>query len=275
VGSSGLEKYWLDQLHRDLDPYAEKVDLRYLANLPMNELLRRIADLPSHTVIVSTFFFQDATGQFLLPEEALDLIARTAHAPVYGIYSSYIGHGVVGGRMTNPEITGKKLADLAVPVLNGENAANIPFVHDDSIRDTVDWREVQHWGIKESRLPPSTLELFREPSAWERYRGLILGVIAIGILQSLLILALILNIRRRRGAEKGLLREKSLADAVIEGLPGIFVLQDQTGRNVRWNKNMASITRQRPDEVGTLGNVAEGDRQKVGLARDEVFRHGR
>ena len=274
VGSSGLEKYWLDQLHNELDPYAEKVDLRFLANLPMNELLQRIADLPPHSVIVNTFFFQDAGGQFLLPEEVLDLIARTAHAPIYGIYSSYIGHGVVGGRMTNPEITAKKLADLAVPVLNGENARNIPIVRDDSVRDTVDGRELRHWGISESRLPPSTLELFREPSAWVRYRTLILSVIAIGIFQSLLIVALILNIKRRRGAEKALLREKSLADAVIEGLPGIFVLQDKTGKNIRWNRNMESISRQRPDEVETLGNVAEPDRQKVGLARDEVFRNG-
>src|SRR5262249_7344358 len=61
VGSSALEKYWLDQLHNDLDPYAEKVDLRYLANLQMKELLQRVADLPPHTIILNTFFFQDAT----------------------------------------------------------------------------------------------------------------------------------------------------------------------------------------------------------------------
>lgn len=274
VGSSALEKYWLDQLHNDLDPYAEKVDLRYLANLQMKELLQRVADLPPHTIILNTFFFQDATGQFLLPEETLDLIARTAHVPMYGIYSSYIGHGVVGGLMTNPELTGKKLADLAVPVLNGERASNIPIVRDDSMRDTVDGRELQRWGISERRLPASTLELFREPSGWERYRTLVLAVTAIGILQTLLIVGLILNIRGRRDAEKALLREKALADAVIEGLPGIFVLQDQQGRNVRWNKNMELTVRQRPDEAGNLSNIAGHDREKVRLARDDVFTRG-
>jgi len=274
VGSSALEKYWLDQLHNDLDPYAEKVDLRYLANLQMKELLQRVADLPPHTIILNTFFFQDATGQFLLPEETLDLIRRSAHVPIYGIYSSYIGHGVVGGLMTNPELTGKKLADLAVPVLNGERASNIPIVRDDSMRDTVDGRELQRWGISESRLPASTLELFREPSGWERYRTLVLAVTAIGLLQTLLIVGLILNIRGRRGAEKALLREKALADAVIEGLPGVFVLQDQQGRNIRWNKNMELTIRQRPDEAGNLSNIAGHDRAKVRLARDAVFSRG-
>ena len=274
VGSSNLEKYWLDQLHNDLDPYAEKVDLRYLANLPMNELLQRIAELPPHTIILNTFFFEDASGQFLLPEETLDLIARSAHVPIYGIYSSYIGHGVVGGLMTNPEITGKKLADLAVPVLNGERASSIPIVRDDSMRDTVDGRELRRWGIGEYRLPPSTLELFREPSEWERYRTLVLLVTSVGIFQTLLIVGLILNIRRRRGAEKALLREKSLADAVIEGLPGVFVLQDESGRNIRWNRNMELTIRHRPDKVGDLGNIAADDREKARLARQEVFKHG-
>jgi hypothetical protein len=78
----------------------------YLAGLPMQELLRQVAALPPHTVVLSTFFFEDGSGQFFLPEEALDLITRASRAPVYGIYSPYIGHGVVGGHMTNPEKLG-------------------------------------------------------------------------------------------------------------------------------------------------------------------------
>src|SRR5208283_4493861 len=102
--------------------------------LTMNELLRRVAQLPPHTVILSTIFIEDAWGQFFLQEEALDLITRAANAPVYGIYSSYIGHGVVGGRMTDPENLGRRIAGLAGRVLNGENAASIPIVVDNSSR---------------------------------------------------------------------------------------------------------------------------------------------
>jgi PAS domain S-box-containing protein len=274
VGSSYLEKYWLDQLHQDLEPFAEKVDLRFLADLPINELLSRVAQLPPHTIILSTFFFQDQTGQFLRPEEVSDLMAQTAHAPIYGIYSNYIGHGVVGGRMTDSAITGRKAADLAIAVLNGQSAGSIPFVKDDSLQDMVDGRQLHRWDISESRLPPGVVELYREPSAWERYRTLILLVTSVGILQTFLIFALILNIRRRRNAEKGLLREKSLADAVIEGLPGIFVLQDEAGKNLRWNRNMDSISRYNPSDVHSLGNVAEHDRERVGQARERVFRNG-
>lgn len=274
VGSSSLEKYWLDQLKQDFSPYARKIEITYLAGLSMEEMLKRIAALPPHTIILSTFFFQDATGQFFLQEEAVDLLTREAHVPVYAIYSNYIGHGVVGGHMTNPEILGRKLAGLAVAVLNGEHAAQIPIVLDNSADDTVDWRQLQRWGISQRRLLPSTVVLFREPSVWERYRSIIIATIALCLVEALLILVLTLNVRRRKRAEQALLREKTLVDAVIEGLPGVFLLQDEGGKNLRWNKNHEVMARYAPGEVTPLGNIAEPHREAARRARQEAFERG-
>jgi len=273
-GSSPIDKYWIDQLKQDFSPYRQTVEVTYLTGLTMNELLSRVAQLPAHTVILSTFFFEDARGQFFLQEEVLDLITRAAHVPVYGIYSSYIGHGVVGGRMTDPENLGRRIAGLAGRVLNGENAASIPIVVDNSSQDTVDWRQLQQWHISEKRLSPSTVELFREPSAWERYRFTIAAVISLCILETALILALLFSGRRRRRAESALLREKTLADAVIESLPGIFVLQDKTGKNLRWNKNAETLVRYGPGHGSILANVADKHKEAAQKIRAEVFERG-
>jgi PAS domain S-box-containing protein len=273
-GSSPFDQAWTDQLKHDFSPYRQGVELTYLTGLTMNELLRRVAQLPPHTVILSTIFVEDARGQFFLQEEALDLITRAANVPVYGIYSSYIGHGVVGGRMTNPENVGRMVGDLAGRVLNGENAANIPFVVDNSSQDMVDWRQLQRWHISEKRLPQSTMELFREPSAWERYRFTIVAIISLCILEAALILALLFGVGRRRRAERALLREKTLADAVIESLPGVFFLQDQTGKNLRWNKNAETVARYRIAHVSSLDNVADEYKEAVKRTKDEVIERG-
>ncbi len=280
VGSSPVEKYWLEQLKQDFSPYNRTLAVTYLTDLPMNELLRRVAALPPHTVILSTFYFEDASGQFFLPEEALDLITRAASDPVYGIYSTYIGHGVVGGRMTDPESLGRQIAGLAGRVLNGESTANIPVVVDNSAQDMVDWRQLQRWGISEKRFPASGVELFREPSVWERYRYLIIASVSLFLLETILIFALILSREKRRRVEKALLHEKTLADAVIESLPGVFILQDAAGRNLRWNKNAETIARYSPSEVGPLGkvgplgNVADEYKSAVQQAKEEVFARG-
>lgn len=274
VGSSPVETFWLEQLKQDFSAYRQRVDVTYLTGLTMDELLQQVAKLPPHTIILSTFFFEDARGQFFLPEEALDLMTHVAPVPVYGIYASYIGHGVVGGRMTDPENLGRKMARLAERVLNGENADSIPIVVDESTQDTVDWRQLQRWHISEKRLPPSTLVLFREPSVWERYRFAVVAVIAFCILESVLILALLFNVRRRRRAESALQREKTLADAVIESMPGLFLLQDKAGKNLRWNKNAELLVRYSPETVTGMGNVVEEQRETAQRAKDEILERG-
>ena len=274
VGCSQVEKYWVDQLKQDLLPYRQTVDVTYLTGLTMDEVLRQVAALPPHTVVLNTFFFEDARGQFFLGEEALDLVAGAAHMPVYAIYSNDIGHGVVGGRMTDPELAGIQIARMSARVLAGENAAGIPIELDNSAKDTVDWRQLQRWHISESRLPPATVELFREPSVWERYRYLIVAVISLCIVETILILALLFAVERRKRAEKALRQQKALADAVIESLPGVFLLQNRAGKNLRWNRNAERVVRYGPKDVPVLGNVAEKYKEAARRAVDEVFEHG-
>jgi len=274
VGCSPVEKFWVDQLKQDFQPYRQRVEVDFLTGLTMSDVLRRLAELPPHSVVLNTFFFEDASGQFFLEEEALDLVAGAAHAPVYAIYSNDIGHGVVGGRMTDPENAGRQIARAADRVLSGESAAKIPIVFDNSARDTVDWRQLRRWHISESVLPPSTIELFREPSLWERYRHLIEAVISLCILETVLILALLFSVQRRKHAETALRREKALAEAVIESLPGVFFLQDRAGKNLRWNTNAERLARYAPAETPVLGNIDERHREAALRAKDEVFERG-
>jgi PAS domain S-box-containing protein len=274
VGCSQVEKYWVDQLKQDFLPYRQTVDVTYLTGLTMNEVLRQVAELPPHTVVLNTFFFEDARGQFFLGEEALDLVAGAAHVPVYAIYSNDIGHGVVGGRMTDPEVAGRQIARMAARVLAGENAATVPIELDNSAKDTVDSRQLQRWHISENRLPSATVELFREPSVWERYRYLIVAVISLCIVETILILALLFSMQRRRRAEKALRQEKVLAEAVIESLPGVFFLQDKAGKNLRWNRNAERLARYWPGEVAALGNIADKYKEAAQRAKDEVFERG-
>jgi two-component system cell cycle sensor histidine kinase/response regulator CckA len=274
VGCSPVEKYWVDQLKQDFLPYRQRVEVDFLTGLTMQEVLSRVAELPPHSVVLNTFFFEDARGQFFLEEEALDLVAGAARVPVYAIYSNDVGHGVIGGRMTDPENAGRQIAKAAARVLGGENAARIPMEFDNSARYTVDWRQLQRWHISESRLPPAAVELFREPSIWEQHGTLIVAVISLCILEAILVLALLVSMQRRKRAEKGLRQAKALADAVIESLPGVFLLQDRAGKNLRWNKNAERAVLYGPREVAVLGNVVEEYKQAAHRARDEVFERG-
>src|SRR4029077_7821245 len=65
-----------------------------------------------------------------------------------------------------------------------------------------DWRELERWGISESRLPAGSEIRFRQPSLWEQYRWQISLVAVVILLQAVLIAGLLYEHRRRRTAEE-------------------------------------------------------------------------
>jgi signal transduction histidine kinase len=65
-----------------------------------------------------------------------------------------------------------------------------------------DWREMQRWGISESRLPPGSTIYFRDPRAWDQYKTQILAVTAAILLQASLIGWLLRERQYRRQAER-------------------------------------------------------------------------
>ena len=64
-----------------------------------------------------------------------------------------------------------------------------------------DWRQLQRWNISESRLPPGSEVLFREPTVWQRYSWQIALTTAVILLQAGLISVLLREHRRRQFAE--------------------------------------------------------------------------
>ncbi|MES2893845.1 MAG: PAS domain S-box protein [Bacteroidota bacterium] len=49
--------------------------------------------------------------------------------------------------------------------------------------------------------------------------------------------------------EKKIVNEKELSDSIINSLPGIFYLYDQSGKFIRWNKNFETVTGYSPEEI--------------------------
>jgi signal transduction histidine kinase len=64
-----------------------------------------------------------------------------------------------------------------------------------------DWRQLQRWNISESRLPPGSEILFREPTVWERYSWQIASIVAVVLIQAGLIAIMLQEHRRRQFAE--------------------------------------------------------------------------
>ena len=203
IGNSPPERFWIGEMQRILSPLLEKtkVELIFYNERPFEEILKEVGSLPHH----HTIFFQelsvDGVGAVYGDKEPLKRIYEVANAPIFTFDESYFNGEVVGGPMFSPAEGARLMAAVAIRMLGGENAGGIKVPPIGFSAPKYDWRQLQRWNISESRLPAGSEVLFREPSAWEKYRSQILGMAAVVLLQALLIAGLLYERRRRRRLE--------------------------------------------------------------------------
>ena len=201
-----------ERIARDeLQGFSPDVAVTYLTDRPLDELVANVKQLPRRSVIL--FAWQrsrNEQGTVLESADILGAIAPVASVPIYAMFASRVGSGVVGGEVFSAEGNGQRAAHLALRILKGERARDIP-VEAAPTTPVFDWRQLRRWGIREDLLPPGSTIMFREPSVWERYRWYIVAASAIGALQAMLIVALLIQrASRKRAEQKALAQQREL-----------------------------------------------------------------
>ena len=200
-GASPLEKFWVEECRREFQPFANRVEFTWLNALSLDETEKQLATLPPHSFIFFGMFTMDATGVPYDNDDALRQMHAVASAPLFAYFASQLGLGGVGGRLYQNTEVGVQAAHAAIRILQGERPEAIPPRIIESVIPAYDWRELQRWGISESRLPVGSQILFRPPSFWEQYWGRIVAVLLLCLAQTGLIISLLINRAHRRRAE--------------------------------------------------------------------------
>ena len=184
----------------ELNGFKDKVVITYLTDLSVEELIPKLKDPPKNAIAL--YVWQQVLnreGNVLESHDVFSLIAREAVVPLYGVSPTNIGVGMIGGYVWTLEADVTKLAQIIQRVANGERPEDIP-IENAPETPMFDWRQLQRWGISEDRLPPGSVIRFRELTVWQQYRWRIVGTIAVVVLQTLLICALLIQrkLARRR-----------------------------------------------------------------------------
>ena len=105
----------------------------------------------------------------------------------------------------------RSTADVAARILNGAPPASIDAPPPPPIQPMFDWRELQRWGIAESRLPAGSVVRYRSRTMWQDHKLAVIASIGALALQSVLIVGLLYQRRARRQAESDSRRNLALA----------------------------------------------------------------
>ena len=201
VGNSPVERYWTSELHRDFQPFTDRVKIEWFNDLTFDEMLKRAAAMPPTAAVFWFLLSEDAAGVPYSQDSALDAMREVASVPIFGMGDFEMGRGIVGGPLMQIRKLGAQGAEVALRILKGEKPSAIKSPYVDFGAPVYDWRELRHWNISENRLPPDSVVQFREPNVWERYRWQILAIAAILLAEAAVIAGLVIERRRRQAAE--------------------------------------------------------------------------
>jgi signal transduction histidine kinase len=239
AGSSPTEVAWTAATEEQLQSYRQRVNLIFLSGLSMEAMVRKLRELPEHSVVLfTTLFFHDAAGQYFPPEEALATIAATASAPVYGTDEAFLGSGIVGGILYDLAPAGDAAGRLAKRVLDGEKPADIPVETIDPNYPVFDGRQLARWNVPKSRLPTGSVVRFEEAGPWAQYKSYIIGAVSLLTLQAALIAGLVVSHTKQRRAEASL----RASHAQVRDLAGRLIAAQEDER--------ARIARELHDDAG-------------------------
>ncbi|MHC4457344.1 MAG: ATP-binding protein [Planctomycetota bacterium] len=201
AGAADTDRFWLGRARESLRVYEDRITLIYLGGLPMDDLMQRLAALPRNTLALYLQIIQDGKGTAYMPWKVTSMLSEASSAPLYGMYDSYFGEGIIGGHMLSFEASARKSAELGLRVLRGERPADIPITTGGANFYIFDWRQLKRWDISEDRLPQGSFVRYREQTLWDRYKGRIIGSLILIVTQGLLISFLLIQRARKRRAE--------------------------------------------------------------------------
>ncbi|WP_166442636.1 sensor histidine kinase [Phragmitibacter flavus] len=189
--------------HDALAALAEYPQLRVrrLDTTPYAEIIEQVRHLPRNTMVFHISMLRDSSGQTRLSPRVAEEISNASSVPVYSVALHHLERGVIGGAMMDYAAHGKEIGNEAVARLDGRpptpnEAASSPWI--------INWQALKKWKIPEALVPSDALIKYKPPTLWEEHPGLITGILAVVLIQSILIALLLVNIGNRCRAERAL-----------------------------------------------------------------------
>ncbi len=146
------------------------VDIYYNEKTSVNELLNTVKNLPKDTIIVCGKYMMDYTDRHFSEEEFQTLLSEAAEVPIFGLVSTSIGYGQLGGKYIDVNAEGKKAGELINQIFYDPNFVKMQIISDtNSYQWMFDQAVMEHYGIQTRQLPEDSILLNPNLSIIEKY----------------------------------------------------------------------------------------------------------
>jgi len=175
-----------------------------LSDMTYDDLFDAVSNAEPDSAVFIISFYRDKNGKSMSFERLCEEVGRLSNVPVFNLYDFTIGHGALGGSMLSGRMHGELAAKMALRILGGESASEIPVSREKTTRTVYDYEQLVRFGIPAERVEKDGEIINRPSSVFEQYKFLILAVLGVIAVLTVLTMFLVIYVRRLKEAEKKL-----------------------------------------------------------------------
>ncbi|WP_136805168.1 ATP-binding protein [Desulfosediminicola flagellatus] len=228
------------EIDRVVDKYKHMLEFIVLDDVSLPYLLEQVSAIPPKSLILFSLFLSDKYGQTYEYYEVFSKVYDKSPVPIYGLWDFYFGHGLVGGMVTNGYSQGKAAGDIVIRLIQDGPSANLQRLYHSPNVHIFDYNILISNNINPTSLPIDSLILNFPVSFYQKHKQVLLGSAVAIVSLLVIIIFLIVNIYRRKVAEKKLFHsEKNFRSIFENATEGLF----QTTREGQFLKVNPSLAR--------------------------------
>lgn len=232
-----------------LAPFLDRLKVVDLLGLSGDELRNELSVLPPDTAVLLLVYFQDDAGEYYSPARSITLVKSAGPFPVFGLWSMMVEGGALGGSVLIAEQHGAQAAEMAVRILQGTPPSEIPPVTDRHLTPVFNYDEMVRFGISRFDIPAGSVLLSEPETFFYRHWKLLLANAFVICAVLAYLLALFINERMKKAAEKDLELRKAQWEGLFRNAPEAYVVFDGANDIVTVNSGFTRLFGYTPDEV--------------------------
>lgn len=212
------------------------LQIEFWIQLSLEEAQNRVSALPDNTFLFIAPYYQTINGHFYTSEEVSEAIYRHSSVPIYTSWEFMVGYGAVGGRVLSGVEHGKTAGGMALKILDGVKADDIPIIREPGGIYVFDYKVMKKLGIDQSLLPADST-IINAPEAFYSLSKELFWTIMVSFLILLTALVSMFGaMLERRKVELKITDQLAFQETLMDTIPQLVSWKDMEGKYLGVNQ---------------------------------------